>query len=131
MALTTAVTGRFDNNDVRVEVNSKRQEPRYYRVPEHNADSFQREYKKNSSKMPWINTGLTLGAIAATIIPVSFLTNKIESKTIRMLLGVLAGLTGGIGSMYLGSEIEANSHKKLLHKYNAQEIDYTTSNFPV
>lgn len=131
MAITTAVTRKFDNNDVQVEVTSKRQELRYYRVPANNADSFQREYKKNSSKMPWINTGLTLGAIVATIVPVSLLTNKIESRSIRMVLGVLAGLTGGIGSMYLGSEIEAKSHKKLLNKYNAQEIDYSENKFPV
>lgn len=131
MALTSSITGRYDNNDVRVEINSKRQEPRYYRVPENKADAFQREYKKNSARMPWINTGLTLGAIAATIIPMSFLTNKIDSRSIRMLLGVLAGLVGGVGSMYLGAEIEANSHKKLLSKYNAQEIDSSTSKFPV
>ena len=125
MTLTSAVTRKFDNGYVQVEIQSKRQEPRYYKVPENNADSFQREYQKNSKKMPWINTGLTLGAIVATIVPVSFLTKNVESKTIRMLSGIIAGLIGGIGSMYLGANIESKSHVKLLQKYNAEEIDYS------
>ena len=131
MALTTSVTRNFGNGFVQVEVDTGRQEPRYYKVSENKADSFQREYKKNSKNMPWINAGLTLGAIIVTILPVSLLTKKIESRSLRMLLGVLAGLVGGVSSMYAGAEIEANSHKKLLQKYNAEEIDYSTSKFPV
>ena len=117
MTIKSAVTKRFDNGYVQVEIESKRQDTRYYKVPEAKADMFQRVYKNNSKKMPWINTGLTLGAIVATIFPIYLLTKKLQSKSARTLIGVLAGLTGGIGSMYLGANIEANSHDKLLKKY--------------
>ncbi len=131
MAITTAVTRKFDNNYVQVEIESNRQEPRYYKVPENKADSFQKEYKKNSKKMPWIDTGLTLGAIIVMIVPTFFATKKIESKTARMFLGTLAGLVGGFGAMHLGTKIEENSHSKLLQKYGAEEIDYSVSSFPI
>lgn len=127
MTISSAVTRKFDNGYVQVEIESNRQDTRYYKVPEDRADSFQREYKKNSKKAPWVETGLTMGAIVALIVPTYFATKKIESKSIRMVLGTLAGLTGGIGSIQLGNKIEAKSHTKLLQKYNAEEIDYSKS----
>lgn len=127
MTISSAVTRKFDNGYVQVEIESNRQDTRYYKVPENKSDSFQREYKKNSKKAPWVETGLTMGAIITLIVPTYFATKKIESKTIRMVLGTLAGLIGGIGSIQLGNKIEAKSHTKLLQKHNAEEIDYSKS----
>lgn len=131
MAITSSVTKNLDNNYVQVEIQSKNRETMYYKVPENKADSFQKEYKKNSKKMPWINTGLTLGAIILAVFPMSLLTQKIEQKSLRMAIGVIAGIIGGVGSMYLGTEIESKSHKNLLKKYNAEKINYEEQKFPI
>ena len=131
MTLTSAITKKFDNNYVQVEISSNKQESVYYKVPEDKADAFQREFIQYSKKTPWISMGMTLGAITALIVPVSFLTKKIASRTARMFLGTLAGLTGGVGSMYLGTRMQEKNYSKMLNKYDAQELDYSNTDFPV
>ena len=42
MKLQTSITRKIDDNYVQVEVQSKNQDIRYYKVPEAKADSFQK-----------------------------------------------------------------------------------------
>ena len=81
--------------------------------------------------MPLISTGITLGSIIALIVPTHFATRNIESKSTRMFLGTFAGLAGGIGSLYLGMRIAEKNYAKLLNKYDAQELDYSNTDFPI
>ena len=131
MALTTEVTKKFNNGYVQVTVNSKNNGSKYYKVPENRADEFQAEYKKNKKKLNWSTTGIMLATIAAVLTPVAFFSKKIENKTYRTLLGIAAGVVGGIGSMLVTNKIEMNSHAKLLKKYNASTIDYSSSKLPI
>mgnify|MGYP007070347547 CR=1 FL=1 len=131
MSINTAVTKKYDNGYVQVEVSSKRYDPVYYKLPEKYADSFQKEYKKDNKKNGWMNAGIMIGAIASFVALSGLITKKIASQSTRTLVGVLFGLTGGVGSMYLSSNIEAKNHEKLMKKYNAELIDYSQSSFPV
>ena len=131
MAIQSTVTRKFNNGYVQVEIGAGNQEPRYYKVPESKADSFQREYKENINRMRGVSTGITLGLITAAIIPVALITNKIDNKTTRTIVGILAGLAGGVGSMYISDKVEMKNHDKLLKKYNAEIIDPYKSQLPI
>ena len=105
--------------------------PRCYKVPADKIDSFQQEYVKNQKKSSWITNGLMFAGILKLIIPVYFLTKKIQSNTLKTIIGVSAGLVGGFIGTKIGNKIEAKKHSALLKKYNATEIDTATSKLPI
>ena len=131
MKLQTSITRKIDDNYVQVEVQSKNQDIRYYKVPEAKADSFQKEYVKNSKRASLQSNLMLLGAIIATIVPMHFLTKKIENTLVKSCLGVFAGIAGGVGSMYLSANISAKSHTNMLQKYEAEEIDFEKQKLPI
>ena len=122
MGLTSTVTGKYENGYVRVEIGSRNREHKYYKLPEANVDAFEREYKKNSSKLGWASTGIMLGAIIAAITPAALLSKKIEKKALRHVANICPAVLAGLASVALSNRIEANSHTKLLQKYGAEEI---------
>jgi len=131
MAVTTAVTRKFDNNFVQVEVKAKKDEPRYYKVPADKADSFQKEYVANSKKMRRLSDAMFFLSFPVTIGLSYLCTKKIESKNLRMLIGVIAGIVGGVGTSYAGVNMTIKNHKEFLEKYNSEEIDYSESKLPI
>jgi len=131
MALDSTITRKFDNGYVLVKIGSGNNEQKYYKLPEVNAEKFQSEYKKNQNKMSWISTGLMLSGIVVAITPVYIATRNITNKTIKMILGALAGILGGIGTSFISTKIEKNSHKNLMDKYKATEFDNTITNLPI
>lgn len=131
MALNSAVTRKLDNSYVQVEIGSGKRGPKYYKVPENKADEFQKEYIKSSNKMQWTSTGVMIGAIFTMIIPTYFATASMKNKTLKMALGLTAGLIGGICSMFISDNIEKKSHAKLLKKFDAKEMDYSKSRLPI
>lgn len=125
MPITSAVTRKFDNNYVQVEIQGKKYDTRYYKVPEDRADSFQAEYKKNSSKAGWVSNGLMILGLAALTAVSYFATKKMENKSLKTMIAMFAGVTGGIAGTFAGAKIESKNHQNLLYKYNATEIDYS------
>ena len=131
MSITTAVTRRFDNNYVQVDITPKNGDVKYYKLPEAKADSFQKEYVQNSKDQYWKDTAITIGSIFGTIILAALCTKKIENSTLRMAIGIGGGLTGGLGSSVICEKLNENSHKKLLKKYNAEQLDYSKNKLSI
>ena len=126
MALTSSVVKNYDNGYVKIEIGQKNREPKYYLVPENNADTFEKEYKTNAKKMTWASSLLMVGVIVATLLPLSAVLKKIENKTAQTLCGITAGVIGGMASLFISNNIERKSHSKLLQKFNAKPADNKT-----
>ena len=122
MTLRAEVIKKYNDGFVQVEIGAPNREPKYYKLPETKADAFQSEYMKNSRKMRWTTTGLMLAGIAAAITPVALLSKKIQNKTLRSAFGIVSGITGGVGAMFLSNKVEIKNHTKLLQKYEAMEV---------
>lgn len=131
MAITTAVTRKLDNNCVQVEVKARKDDVRYYKVPEQKADSFQKEYVANSKKMSRLSNLMFFLSFPVTIGFSYLFTKKIESQSLRTVIGVCAGIIGGIGTAYAGANMTAKNHTEFLQKYNSEEIDYSESKLPI
>ena len=121
MTLSVPDKNFYDNYRI-VEIDSLNHIPRCYKVPQDKTDSFQQEYKKNQKKSSWITNGLMLFGIIKLIIPVYFLTRKLQNNTLKTIIGVSAGLVGGFIGTKIGNKIEAKNHTSLLKKYRATEI---------
>lgn len=130
--MSQSISGSNIYNNYRiVEINSINHIPRYYKVHPDKADSFQNEYIKNQKKSSWITNGLMLAGIIKLIIPTYLLTKKIQNNTLKTLIGIGAGLVGGFIGTKVGNKIEAKKHSALLNKYNAIEIDPSSSKLPI
>ena len=122
MKIDSKVVKNYENGYVKIEISSLDSAPKYYRVPENKADEFQSEYKKNKSKMDWINGGILLGSILGVILAASALTKNIANKAVRAVSNIAAGVAGGIISLFISNKIEQNNYEKFMQKYEAEEI---------
>ena len=122
MKLNSAITKKYNDGYVQVEIGAQNREPKCYKVPELKADEFQNEYKTNSKKVRKITTLIMLSAIASAIAPVAYFSKKIQDKTLRSILGIGSGVAGGIGAMLLSNKFEIKNNTTLLQKYNAEEV---------
>ena len=131
MAITTAVTRKFDNNYVQVDATTRNGDTKYYKLPAAKADSFQKEYIQNSKEQWWKEVALTTVSVIGAIILASLATKKVESSAARMAVGVGAGAVGGIGSGFLAAKMNVNSHQKLLKKYGAEQLYFEENRLPI
>ena len=131
MAITTAVTRKMDNNYVQVEVKARKDDVRYYKVPEQYADTFQKEYVANSKKMSRLSNLMFFLSFPVTVGLSYLCTKKLDNKNLRMAIGVCAGIIGGVGTSYAGVNMTTKNHKAFLEKYNSEEIDYSESKLPI
>lgn len=123
MALQTSVVSRYDNNYVKLEVSSNGKNPRFYKVPEQKVDNFQKEYKKNSSRYPWISSGLIVAGALITLLPTRYFTKEMKKTGVKNFINFLSGVVGGMGGAYLSAVLDSKSHQKLLEKYGSSSVD--------
>lgn len=129
MAITTAVTRKLDNNCVQVEVKSPNQGTRYYKVPEDNADTFQKEYVKNSKKMYKLSSFLTFSSVLAAVAATIAITRKMTNKVLKYGTAAIAGIGASFLASASSQNTAAKSHKEFLQNYNSEEIYYDKDPF--
>ena len=131
MNFTTQITRTFNDNTVQVEIKSKKGDNRYYKVPADKADSFQKEYVKNSKKS--YNKSLianflaAVGAVGVALVATESMTNKLWRGGISLVSGLIIGSFVSI----TGHKIAVKSHKEMLDKYNASELHYDNKKLPI
>jgi len=131
MNFTTQITRTFNDNTVQVEIKSKKGDNRYYKVPADKADSFQKEYIKNSKKTYnrslFANFASAVGAVAIAVMA----TGNMASKFWRGAISLASGLVIGTFVSVTGHKSAIKSHKEMLEKYNASELHYDNKKLPI
>lgn len=125
MSVEIKVVNKLDNQNVQVAVNSTKSNKRlYYKVPQKNLDTFVDEYKNNDKKSSLIANTAFVSSIFGAVILASLATKKLKSNVLKWIIGSSAGIAGATLSIIGTSNYIDNKNKKLLQKYNAQEINY-------
>ena len=124
MAITTAVTRKLENNCVQVEIKSTNEGTRYYKVPQEKADSFQKEYVKNSKKMYNLSSVLTFSSVLAAAALTLAITKNMANKVLKYGISAATGIAAGVITTLSSNKSAVKSHKEFLNNYEAQEINY-------
>ena len=120
MAVQAIISKKLDNNNVVVDIKSKRAPLVQYKVPSQNADEFCHNYIKKEKKDKIISNTTFIGAVLGACLLMNPLLKKIENGAGRIALAVVAGILTAVGSNYAIASILTPKHKKFLEKYNAQ-----------
>ena len=125
MGIDVKVLNKLDKNNVVIEVDSdKNRKPKFYKVPENNADTFVNEYKKNDKKTSIVANTAFVSAVFAGVMLASLATKKLKNTVLKWIIGTAGGIAGAILSIFGTSEYIDKSKNKLLKEQNAQEINY-------
>lgn len=124
MGVETEITKSLGSNYVQVDVTSKKEPVRYFKVPAPKADEFCAGYKKQNRKMSiFANTLFGVSTLGGVII-VSLFTKKLKNTFLKYALCTAGGIAGGIGSFFASGNYFENMQQKFLKKFNAKEIFY-------
>lgn len=114
------VSKKLNDNSVVVDIKSKRTPLMQYKVPEHKADEFCKNYVEKEKKDKLISNTTFFGSVLAVCILMNPILKKIENGIGRMALAVVAGILTAVGSNYAIASTLAPKHKKFLESYGAQ-----------
>lgn len=124
MSLDAKITKQLDSNYVQVDITSKKEPLKYYKVPKQSADSFVKNYKKQSKQNTYIlNGGFALSIFGGVLLAGMFCKN-IKSKVTQYLIKTLGGVTASTAVLF-GSQIYIDKkEQQLIKDFKAQEIYY-------
>ena len=120
MAVQAVVSKKIDDNNVVVDIKSKRAPLIQYKVPEQKADEFCKKYVEKEKKNRLISNSTFIGAVLGACLLMNPLLKKIENGAGRMTLAVVAGILTAVGSNYAIGSILAPKQAKFLNSYNAE-----------
>lgn len=120
MAVQAVISKKIDNNNVVVDIKSKRAPLVQYKVPEQRADEFCKKYVEKEKKDSIISNTTFVGAVLAACLLMNPLLKKIENGAGRMTLAIVAGILTAVGSNYAIGSALAPKHAKFLNSYNAE-----------
>ena len=119
MAVQAIISKKLDNNNVVVDIKSKRAPLMQYEVPEYKADEFCKNYVEKDKKDKLISNTTFFGSVIAACLLMNPLLKKIENGAGRMTLAIVAGILTAVGSNYAIASVLAPKHKKFLESYSA------------
>lgn len=120
MSVQAVVSKKIDDNNVVVDIKSKRAPLIQYKVPEHRADEFCRKYVEKEKKERLVSNTTFVGAVLGACLLMNPLLKKIENGASKMTLSIIAGILTAVGSNYIVASAMAPKHVKFLNDYNAE-----------
>ena len=108
---------------VKVNASTNENVPRYYVVPQQNADSFRKNFHKQEHKINILTNTLFFSSIFAGVIGMMFATRNIKNSFIRFTLNAAGGVALGLGSFVLCGKYALKEQVKLENKYGAVKIN--------
>lgn len=124
MAVEAKVNRVLENDYVQVEVKAKNVGPRYFKVHKDRADEFCASYKKNDKKMTFITNAFFIASAFLGSLIAQIFTRNLKNKALQMTIGIVGAAIGAVGSVFGSVGILEKNGKRLLEKFNAEQIFY-------
>lgn len=124
MSLDAKITTQLDSNFVQVDITSKKEPLKYYKVPKQNADSFVNNYKKQNKQNTYILNGGFVLSIFGGVLLAGMLCKNVKSKIAQYLIKTVGGVTASTSVLFASQNYIDKKEQKLVQKFNAQEIYY-------
>ena len=94
--------------------------PRYYVVKKDKADSFSKEYKKQSTKTSILTNTAFLGSIMTGTFLSMLATKSIKNAFARYAINCAGGIAAGLASLPITGKIAKRKEDKIVLKYGAK-----------
>lgn len=124
MSLDAKITKQLDSNYVQVDITSKKEPFKYYKVPKQNADSFVKNYKQQNKQNTYILNGGFALSIFGGVLLAGMLCKNIKNKMTKYLMQTLGGVAASTAVLYGSQDYIDKKEQKLIQKFKAQEIYY-------